>query len=212
MSITTLIRPIAEAAGRLLAIFNSYHLKMIGYWIYTGRYKHRFSHFGSHSTLLPSFRNLKGAEYISIGDNSYIGTLVTLTAWDSFGNQRFSPSITIGNNSCIADFSHVTCIDRISIGNNVLTGKNVLITDNAHGAPEADLASIPPVQRPLYSKGPVVIEDNVWIGEKASIMPGVTIGYGAIVAANAVVTHDVPPMAVVAGAPAKIIKYLNRHV
>ena len=52
----------------------------------------------------------------------------------------------------------------------------------------------------------MVIEDNVWIGEKASIMPGVHIGKGAIIAANSVVTHDVPAYAVVAGIPAKVIK------
>ena len=52
------------------------------------------------------------------------------------------------------------------------------------------------------------IKQNVWIGEKASIMPGVTIGKGAIVGANAVVTKDVPDFAVVGGNPAKIIKLL----
>ena len=60
----------------------------------------------------------------------------------------------------------------------------------------------------IYRKCPVVIEDNVWIGEKASIMPGVHIGKGAIIAANSVVTHDVPAYAVVAGTPAKVIKQL----
>ncbi|MBR0310679.1 MAG: hypothetical protein IJQ97_07320 [Paludibacteraceae bacterium] len=55
----------------------------------------------------------------------------------------------------------------------------------------------------------VVIDDNVWIGEKSSILPGVHIGRGAIVAANSVVTHDVPAYSVVAGVPAKVIKQLN---
>ena len=54
--------------------------------------------------------------------------------------------------------------------------------------------------------GGVVIEDNVWIGDKASILSGVTIGKGAIVACNAVVTKDVPPRSLVAGSPAKVIK------
>ncbi|MBR4243334.1 MAG: hypothetical protein IKR98_05525 [Bacteroidaceae bacterium] len=63
--------------------------------------------------------------------------------------------------------------------------------------------------RPIVSKGPVVIEDNVWIGEMACIMPGVTIGRGAIVGANAVVTHDVPPYTLVAGNPARIIKQID---
>lgn len=56
--------------------------------------------------------------------------------------------------------------------------------------------------------GHEVIDDNVWIGEKASIMPGVHIGKGAIIAANNIVTHDVPAYAVVAGIPAKVIKQL----
>jgi len=84
-----------------------------------------------------------------------------------------------------------------------------LITDNAHGASNFDLLSIAPNKRPLYSKGPVIIEDNVWIGEKASIMPDVHIGYGSIVGANAVVTRDVPPYCVVIGNPAKIVKIID---
>ena len=54
----------------------------------------------------------------------------------------------------------------------------------------------------------MVIEDNVWIGEKASVMPGVHIGKGAIISANSVLTHDVPAYAVVAGIPAKLVRQL----
>ena len=68
---------------------------------------------------------------------------------------------------------------------------------------------LPPINRPLFSKGPVVIEDNVWIGDKATILSGVTIGMGAIVGANSVITKDIPAYAVVAGSPAKIIKMLK---
>lgn len=57
------------------------------------------------------------------------------------------------------------------------------------------------------SKGKIIIHDDVWIGENALIMSGVTIGQGAIVAAGAVVTKDIPPYAIVGGVPAKIIKY-----
>ena len=69
--------------------------------------------------------------------------------------------------------------------------------------------NISPYCRPLISKGPVIIEDNVWIGEKVSIMPGVHIGFGAIIAANAVVTTDIPSYCVVGGIPAKIIKNMK---
>ena len=64
---------------------------------------------------------------------------------------------------------------------------------------------LPPVSRPLVSKGKVVIGENVWIGDKATILPGVSIGDGSVIGANAVVTKDVPPYSVVVGNPARII-------
>ncbi|MGI6220066.1 MAG: acyltransferase [Bacteroidaceae bacterium] len=109
----------------------------------------------------------------------------------------------------IRDYSQVTAIRSIRIGNGVRTGPNVLITDNAHGASVAELLETAPNLRPLSSKGPVVIEDNVWIGTKSSIMPGVRIGRGSIIAANSVVTHDIPPYCVAAGAPARVVKKMN---
>lgn len=57
------------------------------------------------------------------------------------------------------------------------------------------------------TRGPIVLEDDVWVGIRTTIMSGVTIGKGAVVAAGAVVTKDVPPYAIVGGVPAKIIKY-----
>lgn len=59
------------------------------------------------------------------------------------------------------------------------------------------------------STRPIVIEDKVWIGIGATVLPGVRIGYGAIVGANSVVTHDVPPMTVVGGNPARFIKEIK---
>lgn len=192
--------------GSLLSIFQSYKIKAIKELIYTGKYKFKFKKFGENSVILPKFRNVCGMNYISIGNNSYIGSLVTLTAYDRYQNQIFIPKITIGDNSCIGDFSHVTCINEIRIGNNVRMGKNILITDNSHGLSEKSEIEIAPNKRPLYSRGPVIIEDNVWIGEKSSILPGVSVGYGSIIAANSVVTKDVPPFTVVGGNPAKVIK------
>lgn len=69
--------------------------------------------------------------------------------------------------------------------------------------------ALPVSKRPIVTKGPVIINKNVWVGDKASILSGVTIGEGSIVAANAVVTKDVPAYSVVAGNPAKVIKNLR---
>ncbi len=116
----------------------------------------------------------------------------------------------MGNNCSIGDHSHITAINKIIIGNNLLTGPNVLITDNSHGQNNtvAEL-QVAPNQRPLYSKGEVHIGNNVWIGQNACILSGVTIGDGVIIAANSVVTHDIPAYSLAAGTPAKIIKHIQ---
>jgi len=96
----------------------------------------------------------------------------------------------------------------VEIGNNVLIASKVYIADHSHGDTSLAHLSLPPVCRPLFSKGKVIIEDDVWIGEGAAILPGVVIGRGAIIGTNAVVTKDVDPYTVVGGVPARIIKKL----
>ena len=68
-----------------------------------------------------------------------------------------------------------------------------------------------PSLRKVESKGEVIIGDNVWIGDKCTILPNVHIGDGVIVAANSVVTKDVPPYSVVGGDPAKVLKKIERN-
>lgn len=151
-------------------------------------------------------------ECISIGDGTSFEDWIYLTAWDSFscvieGNeteQKLQPQMTIGKNCCFGAFNHITCTNKIMIGDNCLTGKWVTITDNSHGETNIDSLRIPPIRRPVFSKGPVLIGNNVWIGDKATILPGVTIGDGAVIAANTVVNKDVPAYSVAAGNPATI--------
>ena len=183
--------------------------KAVKFFLYTGYYARQFKSIGKATIIKPSFRFVCGLQYISIGSNSVIGKEVELTAWDNYKGQQFKPEIIIGDGSSIQSYAHVTAINSICIGNGVRIGPNVLITDNAHGASVAELLDTAPNLRPLSSKGPVVIEDNVWIGTKASIMPGVRIGKGAIIAANSVVTHDIPSYCVAAGVPAKVIKIIR---
>lgn len=156
----------------------------------------------------------RGGQYMTIGEGTGFGNGIYLTAWDEFHclidgvetPQRFKPHLSIGCNCHFGDHNHITCINEITIGNNLLTGKWITITDNSHGDTDPETLYISPIKRPLISKGPVRIGNNVWIGDKATILPGVTIGDGAVIAANAVVTKDVPPYTVVGGNPAKIIK------
>lgn len=177
--------------------------------IYSGYIGGQLSKCGSHFYVKKYMALLRGAQYISIGDNVWFGKGVQLTAWShSRANQVFAPEIIIGNNCSVGDYSHITAINKIVIGDNVLLGKNVLITDNAHGMSTFPSMSISPINRELYSKGAVTIEDNVWLGERAAILPGVHIGYGAIIGAGSIVTKDIPPYAIACGNPARIIKQI----
>lgn len=117
----------------------------------------------------------------------------------------------ICENTHIGESAHITSINRITIGKNVLIGKNVTITDNYHGEITNSDAQIPPLHCRMYSPGPVLIGDNVWIGDKVVILPNVTIGNNAIIGASTVVTKDVPANAVVVvvGNPCRIIKILD---
>lgn len=167
---------------------------------------------GKHSHI-GRLRLFKGGQFISIGANTSIGRQSILTAWDEYAGERFIPSIQIGDNCCIGEFCHITACHSIAIGSGVLTGRFVYISDNSHGdysgiSLEQQLA-LRPILRPLGVKGAVSIGDDVWIGDKATILSGVTIGKGAIIAANAVVTHDVPAYTLVGGIPAKVIKCLK---
>ena len=113
----------------------------------------------------------------------------------------FGKNIRIGKRCWIQQ--GCTFFDRggITIGNDVFIAPKVnLITINHDSDPENRSAT--------YGR-PIVIEDKVWIGINSTILPGVTVGYGSIVGANSVVTHDVSPYTVVGGNPAKFIKEIR---
>ena len=128
---------------------------------------------------------------------------------DKYENKTYSPSLVIGSNVCFNFRCHVGVINKVVIGNNVLIGSNVLITDHSHGHSNEKNIEMVPTKRELYSKGPVIIEDNVWIGENVSILPNVRIGHNSVIGANTVVTKDVPAYSIVAGNPARILKIIK---
>jgi acetyltransferase-like isoleucine patch superfamily enzyme len=94
----------------------------------------------------------------------------------------------------------------IEIGNDVLISPNVTITSHQHTYEDA---SVPMRMQPAEFKK-VVIEDNVWIGSNAVILPGVKVGCGAIIGAGAVVTKDVESFGIVAGIPATLYRFRNK--
>ena len=153
-----------------------------------------------------------GQKNISIGKSTTINRHTILGCWTKYGEQQFpNASITIGNNCSIGEYSHITACNKITIGDGLLTGRYVLISDNSHGGLSTEESSTPPINRELKSKGEVVIGNNVWLGDKVAVLSGVHIGNNVIVAANAVVTKDIPDNCVVAGVPGRIIKQIGHN-
>lgn len=149
-----------------------------------------------------------GAQYFQIGEGTSFGKCSVLTAWAHYRGFEYTPIVSIGRCCSFGSYLHLTCINKIIIGNNLLTGRWVTISDNAHGLCNRESLKHSPIERQLYSKGPVIIGDNVWIGDKVTILAGVIIGDNSIIGANSVVTKSIPANVVAAGIPAKIIKQI----
>ena len=171
----------------------------------------RYSITGDNVVVFSSSRCLnrtKDRHRIIIGSNANIyGTLQV----DMKGK------IDIGNNFYLGENSILGAAEAITIGDCVIISNDVIIYDNNNHPTE------PKARERMSRNGfdndnwgwkwakssPIVIEDTVWIGQYASVLKGVTIGKGSIVAKYAVVTKNVPPYSVVAGNPAKIVKTLD---
>jgi len=113
----------------------------------------------------------------------------------------FGTSITIGDNSGIGRDSLIQ--NGVQIGDNVMMGPQCLIYTMNHCFSRVD---IPMIQQGIGDIHPVVIGNDVWIGARVTILPGIHIGDGSIIGAGAVVTKDVPQYVIVGGNPAKIIR------
>lgn len=147
-----------------------------------------------------------------IGQINHDRTILQLAKNSSFSNKGssvFGPgvrvvvgpeaSLSIGNGSFVSSNSLLICKESIKIGDYCAISWDVQIMDtDFHGFIENDIRG--------NDTSPIVIGDNVWIGSRVTILKGVNIGDGAVVAAGAVVTKDVEPKSVVGGNPAKILK------
>ncbi len=152
---------------------------------------------------------VRGSSSIQFSDGLTTGVNVRLDAAAPRGG---SPVLFIGRNVQINDSVHIGAIEKVVIGDHVLIASRVFISDHNHGSyqlqDDLSVPEIPPADRPLSSR-PVHIGNNVWLGEQVCILPGVTVGDGAIVGANSVVTRDIPPNSIAAGNPARVIRLFD---
>ncbi len=127
---------------------------------------------------------------------------IRLDAFSEIGSQG---ELRLGHNFVINPYSRVIAHEKITIGDNVVIARFVSVLDHDH----AMVFEGETVKYDGYNTAPIRIGDNVWLGDKVTVLKGVSIGNNVIVAANSVVTKDVPPNVIVGGIPAKVLKKHN---
>ena len=149
-------------------------------------------------------KGIRGAKSLTTGVNLRIDIILS---------KNFTPILHIGDNVQLNDYVHIGVAKGVYIGDNTLIASKVFISDHNHGNYADENQSNPitfPIERELFSKE-VRIGSNVWIGEFVSILPGVTIGDGAIIGSMSLVTKDIPAFSIAVGSPAKVIKIFNKY-
>ena len=154
-----------------------------------------YQHRGKHSVIHRSARmDTPPYRKFSLGDYSVIESFACIN--NAVGD------VMIGDHTRIG--LHNTIIGPVEIGSHVNLAQGITVTALNHNFDDTEKR----IDEQGVSTNPVTIEDDVWIGANAVILPGVTIGNHCVVAAGAVVTKDVPPHSLVAGVPAKVIKQI----
>ena len=154
-----------------------------------------YQHRGKHSVVHHSARmDTPPYRKFSLGDYSVIESFACIN--NAVGD------VIIGDHTRIG--LHNTIIGPVTIGSHVNLAQGITVTALNHNFEASDKR----IDEQGVSTTPVTIEDDIWIGANAVILPGVTIGNHSVVAAGAVVTKNVPPHSLVAGVPAKIIKQI----
>ncbi|MBN2549568.1 MAG: acyltransferase [Anaerolineales bacterium] len=114
---------------------------------------------------------------------------------------RGADSISIGENSHITNRCILDGRGGLTIGDNVLVGYESIVITNTHNFENPDI----PIRLQGSYRKPIVIGNDVWLGTRVIVLPGVTIGDGAVVAAGAVATQDIPSYTIAGGVPARVI-------
>ena len=158
-----------------------------------------YQHRGRHSKIYGSVRmDTPPYRRFSLGKRSVIESFSCIN--NAVGD------VLIGDHTRIG--IHNTIIGPVTIGNHVNLAQGITVTALNHNFSDLNKR----IDEQGITTQPVTISDDVWIGANAVILPGVTIGQHAVVAAGAVVTKDVPPYSIVAGVPAKVLKRIKESI
>ena len=152
---------------------------------------------------------LQGAQYIRCRGNFIALDRNRIEAIDFHHGVQYQPSIAFGHGVTMEYGCHIGAVHRIEIHDHVLIASNVYISDHSHGEIRLADLQLPPNQRRVVSKGPVIIESHVWLGEGVAVLPGVRIGHHSVIGAHTVVTRDIPPYSVATGVPVRVIRTIN---
>ncbi|MEK9933481.1 MAG: acyltransferase [Luminiphilus sp.] len=163
----------------------------------------RCVHLGAHATIMsPWYVDISGPN-ISIGHSfTAINTASQRVQIGVWGREAGQGRITLGNACLMSPGSRISASDEIVLGDGCMLANGAYITDSDwHGLYDRINRAPEPT--------PVVLGDNVWVGDHATVLKGVSIGDNSVVAARSVVTSDVPDNVVVAGNPARVVKTLD---
>lgn len=158
--------------------------------------------FGERSYIQRPY-SISGRKQVRIGKRTSIGPRLYIDAITQYAGVSYRPAIEIGDDVYIGGHAYFTAVDRISIGDGCVLSEYVYITDEAHGMdPRCGLM----MKQALVSKGPVTIGRNCFLGFRAAVMPGVTLGEHCVVGANSTVTRSFPAYSMIGGSPARLLK------
>ena len=135
-----------------------------------------------------------GEGHVTLGEHCRLGR-------DVYFETNHGGRIVLGDHVTVNNGTMITAYSEVRIGNDCLIGEYVSIRDANHG-----IALGQPMRLQDHSFAPIVLEDDAWVARGCTVLKGVRIGTGAVVAANSVVTKDVPPHAIFGGVPAKLLR------
>jgi acetyltransferase-like isoleucine patch superfamily enzyme len=161
-----------------------------------------FAAFGPGSEIVEPFV-VSCPSRIVIGEGVRIGERSWLSVVDFHNGRSYEPRLSIGDGARLGPDLVIACIGSVEIGAKVQTGPRVFIGDTYHDYHDPDTAI---VDQLMADPRPVRIETGAFLGIGSAVLPGVTVGARACVAAGAVVTRDVPPNSLAAGNPARIVR------